>query len=410
MGKRRRGRGEGNILQRADGRWMARIDLGFIDGRRIRKQFYATTRKLVAKKLNDAIGRHERGAVVATNEHLTVSTFLDQWLSTASVRPKTKRQYAQVVRLYLKPAIGPVRLARLTPDHVRALVLGLEKRGLSVRTATLARDILRIALAQAVRDELIARNVATLVRRPKGTRREAPTLSRDEARALLEALSGHRLEAVVTCGIALGLRLGEVLGLQWADVDLFAARLRVRHALQTSGKERVLVEVKSRESHRTVALPAVVVRAFQRHRIAQSERRLAAGGDWQASDFAFTTATGRPLDGTLVTRDLKRVAARIWTGGASDCSHTRLRDSVCLDCQARRLPPVSFHGLRHSCASLLLASGVPVRDVSELLGHSDVRLTLTNYAHVLDENRTKMARVIDGVFDTQTDTQANGRG
>jgi integrase len=131
MTSRRRGRGEGSIVQRADGRWMARIDLGFVDGRRLRKQFYAPTRKLVAKKLNDAIGRHHRGAIVATNEQLTVSTYLDQWLSTVSVRPKTKRQCAQVVRLYLKPAVGPVRVARLAPDHVRALVLGLGARGLS---------------------------------------------------------------------------------------------------------------------------------------------------------------------------------------------------------------------------------------------------------------------------------------
>jgi integrase len=112
----------------------------------------------------------------------------------------------------------------------------------------------------------------------------------------------------------------------------------------------------------------------------------------------------------LVTRDLKRLAARLSTGGLSDCSHTRLRGLVCLDCDARRLPPMSFHSLRHSCASLLLAAGVPLRDVSELLGHSDVRLTLTNYAHVLDENRATMTGVINGVFDTQSDTQVNGRG
>jgi integrase len=111
-----------------------------------------------------------------------------------------------------------------------------------------------------------------------------------------------------------------------------------------------------------------------------------------------------------VTRDLKRLAARIWLGGRSDCGHARVNGRACLDCDATRLPSVSFHGLRHSCASLLLASGVPVRDVSELLGHSDVRLTLTSYAHVLDENRTRMAGVIDRVFDTLPDTQAAGRG
>jgi integrase len=195
-------------------------------------------------------------------------------------------------------------------------------------------------------------------------------------------------------------------------LSLLKTRLSLRSLMLrlSTGRLRKLVDVKSRESHRTLALPAVVVRAFERERIAQAERRLAAGSQWQRSDFVSTTRTGRPYDGTLITRDLKRVAARIWIGGRTACPHSRLRARVSLGCDATQLPPLSFHGLRHSCASLLLAAGVPVRDLAELLGHSDVRLTLTSYAHVLDENRTKMASVIDRVFDTQADTQANGRG
>jgi integrase len=404
----RRGKSEGSIYERGDGRWAASVDLGFIDGRRVRKTFYGATRKAVAGKLADALGRQQRGAVVKTNDQLSVETYLDRWLENVSVRAKTKRQYEQVVRLYLKPAIGPVRLARLDPDQVRSLVLGLERRGLSTRTATLARDVLRIALGQAVSDQLIARNVATLVRRPKGRRRECLTLSNDEARALLDALADHRLGAVVTCGVALGLRLGEVLGLQWADVK--GSRLTIRHALQSLEKRRELVEVKSRESHRTLTLPVVVVRRLERHKAAQAARRLAAGERWQKSDFVFTTGAGRPLDGTLVTRDLKRILARTWLGGRPECKHTRVRERACLECGATQLPIVSFHGLRHSCASLLLAAGAPIRDVSELLGHSDVRLTLTSYAHVLDENRSKMAGTIDQMFDSHVDSQAIGHG
>jgi integrase len=124
----------------------------------------------------------------------------------------------------------------------------------------------------------------------------------------------------------------------------------------------------------------------------------------------FTTGSGRPLDGTLVTRDLKRILARTWLAGRKDCTHGRQRDRACPDCGATLLPVMGFHALRHSCASLLLAAGVPVRDVSELLGHSDVRLTLSSYAHVLDEHRTKLAGTIDRVFDSQTDSQAVGRG
>jgi len=407
---KQRGNSEGSIYKRQDGRWAASVDLGFIDGKRVRKAFYGATRKAVSAKLTTALGRQQRGAVVNTNDQISVGAYLDRWLATVSVRPKTKRQYEQVVRLYLKPAIGPVRLARLEPDQVRALVRGLEERGLSTRTATLARDVLRIALSQAVRDEVLARNVAMLVRRPKPTRRAGPTLSTDEARALLEALAGRRLDALVTCGVALGLRLGEVLGLQWTDLDLAAARIAIRHALQTIGTRRTLVDLKSRESHRTLALPAIVVRTLQRHRRWQAERRLAAGDRWQPSEFVFTTRDGRPLLDTLVTRDLKRILAQTWLGGRSDCSHTRHRDRACLDCAATQLPIVSFHGLRHSCASLLLAAGVPIRDVSELLGHSDVRLTLATYAHVLEVQRTKLAGTMDQVFDSQSDSYTGARG
>jgi integrase len=150
---------------------------------------------------------------------------------------------------------------------------------------------------------------------------------------------------------------GEVLGLQWADVDLAAKRLTVRRSLQTIGKERELADLKSRESNRTLALPAFVVRKLKRHKATQAEQRLAAGDKWLKSDFVFTTRTGRPLDGTLVTRDVKTVLSKTWLGASKTCKHQRLRERECLDCSAVRLPVVSFHGLRHSCASLLLAAG-----------------------------------------------------
>jgi integrase len=405
----RRGKHEGSIYQRKDHRWAAAVDLGFVDGARVRKTFYGPTREAVRKRLNIALGKHEQGGIISTNDTITVKKHLETWLANISVRPKTRRQYEQVVRLYLEPALGPVRLNKLEADQVRAMVRGLEARGLSMRTATLARDILRIALSQAVSDELIARNVAELVRRPKGRRREWTVLSPGEARALLDALSGHRLEALVTCGLALGLRLGEALGLQWADIDFTAARLTIRHALQTNKTKRELVDTKSRESHRTIAVPALVIRSLEQHKKAQAERQLAAGGAWQKSDFVFTTRVGRPLEGTLVTRDLRALVERLWVGGRDDCEHDRTRDRKCLDCPALRLPGLSYHALRHSCASLLLAAGIPVRDVSELLGHSDIRLTLSTYAHVLDGSRAKLAGVMNAVLDSQSDSQKDGR-
>jgi integrase len=254
-----------------------------------------------------------------------------------------------------------------------------------------------------------------LVKRPKGQRRDYRTLTIEEARVLLDGLTGRRLDALITVALALGLRLGETLGLQWADVDFQTGRLSVRRSLQVIGKRRELAELKSCESRRVLALPPIVVRRLHQHKAAQAERRLAAGADWQRSDFVFTTRVGRPLDGTLVNRDLKRLLARTWMGGTKpDCKHLRVHDRVCQDCQATHLPILSFHGLRHSCASLLLAAAVPMRDVSELLGHSDVRLTLASYAHVLHENKAKVAGVMDQMLDpnrdSQTDSHTAGRG
>jgi integrase len=216
----------------------------------------------------------------------------------------------------------------------------------------------------------------------------------------LTRIQGTRLSPVITIGVALGLRLGEVLGLQWSGVDLDSGTLQVERGLETIGKERTLVALKSKESRRTVRLPELVRSALVKHRRRQRERQLVAGGQWRAegSSFVFTTRDGRPLDGGNVTRDLKRLLVRTWIGGNPDCKHPTVVNLHCENCHAGRLPRLSFHSLRHSCASILLAQGVPVRDVAEILGHSDVRLTLSTYAHVIEASRDRAAGVMDRVL------------
>jgi integrase len=242
------------------------------------------------------------------------------------------------------------------------------------------RDVLRIALNQAVTDGAAARNVAALVKRPKPTRRQGPILSPEQAPVFLSRIAGTRLAPVVTIGLAVGLRLGEVLGLQWSSVDLEGGVLRVERGLESIGRDRSLVPLKSKESRRTIYLPEFVRLALVQHRQQQRTRQLLAGGRWrvEGSSFVFTTRDGRPLDGCGVTRDLKRLLTQTWIGGRPDCTHARVTTRECDDCGAEHLPALSFQALRHSCASILLAQGVPIRDVSEILGHSDVRLTLSS--------------------------------
>ena len=394
---KRRGRHEGTIYQREDGRWSGALDLGWEQGRRKRKYFYGATRAVVREKLTRALGESQRGGLVDVDERVTVGAYLDHWLTTLSVRRKTARSYRQFVTLHLKPAIGRVRLTKLSPAMLRTLLAQKEQTGLSPRTVTLIRDVLRIALNQAVTDGAVPRNVAALVKRPKPTRRQGPILTAEQASVFLTRIQATRLAPVVTIGLALGLRLGEVLGLQWSGVDLEAGTAQVERGLETLGCERRLVALKSKESRRTIRLPEIVRTALVDQRRRQRERQLLAGGQWRAegSSFVFTTRDGRPLDGGNVTRDLKRLLVRTWIGGETDCKHANVVNRQCEDCHAEHLPRLSFHSLRHSCASILLAQGVPVRDVAEILGHSDVRLTLSTYAHVIEAGRDRAAGVMD---------------
>jgi integrase len=419
--------------------------------------FYGDTESEVRKALLKAAGKHADGGLVNTNDVVTVASYLDEWFEShkTEIRPKTQRQYRGSIDLHIKPFLGPIRLARLTPKDVRTMCSNLETKSRTIgdkvlgpvsrATATLAKVTLGIALSRAVEDQVIARNVAELVsRRPEAATKVVRTdvdqddeadgdrvLSTEEARFLLKHLrtTKHRLEGVITCGLAVGLRLGEVLGLQWDDVLLDARRIRVRHQLQTIDREfldgpakpettvkseRVLVTVKSEESRRILGIPPVLVRAFERQRTFQAERRLLAGAGWlkTGTSFVFTTGVGRPLEGTLITRDLKRLLASLWMNGTvAKCKHARTRVQtfaadqggnrvVCKDCKATQLPTLGFHRLRHSCGSLLLASGVQEGDVSALLGHSDIRLTRKIYAHVLDETRTKLAAQSETLFGT----------
>lgn len=227
---------------------------------------------------------------------------------------------------------------------------------------------------QATKWGLVPRNVATLVTPPRSVHREIRPLTPEQARDFLDAISGRRLYALITVSIACGLRQGEALGLQWDDVDLNRKALRVRHALQVVDKTRQLVELKTERSRRTLTLPEQVVSVLRAHRTKQKEQRLAAGAQWQESGFVFTTRYGRPRDGAGTTRDFKRLL------------------------KSTGLPPFRFHDLRHSCASFLLAQDVAARVVMEILGHSDIRLTLNTYSHVMPSLQQNAADQMDALL------------
>ena len=275
-----------------------------------------------------------------------------------SRRPKTYKDYEVHVRLHLIPWLGRHQLTRLTPHHVQDMINKKIKEGLAPKTIQNLLGTLRSTLNYAMKREWVGRNVATLVDLPEADAPEIDPLELDEARRFLEALRGHRLEALFVVTLMTGLRSAEARGLRWADVDVDGATLRVRSTVDRVDGEWRFGPPKSARSRRTLALPRTAVAVLRAHRVRQNEERLIAGGRWQDWKLVFPSTVGTPFDGANVLKQLHKV----------------------LD--EAGLPRQRFHDLRHCCATLLLAEGAHLRTVMEQLGHQNANLMANLYGHV----------------------------
>jgi integrase len=362
----RRGRGEGSIFLRNDGRWSGVVDLGWVDGRRERKTVYGKTRKEAHQRLMAvqlALGSGLRPAP----DRLTIETYLADWLAATqpTIRPSTFRSYELFVRIHLNPAIGRIPLVRLSVADVEKLLRAKLATGLSPRTVAMIRGTLRRALGRAVRARLVAANVASLADPPRQERHEVHPLTPDQARQFLDAISGHRLEGLFVVALTTGLRSGEIRALRWQDIDL-----EERHVTVDAGLARIdgawhRVPPKSNAGRRNVPLIDRAVIALREHRTRQLTQRLAAGSGWVGNpfDLVFTSEIGTPLDSSNVVHAYQRELLRAG------------------------LPRQRFHDTRHAVATFWVASGVPIKVVSEMLGHSQISLTLNTYSHVHEYQR-----------------------
>jgi integrase len=246
--------------------------------------------------------------------------------------------------------------------------------GLAAKTVKHFRDTLRCALNVAVRDGVLARNAAALVKPPRETPRALSVLTQEQACQFLEAAHGCRLEALFSVAICIGLREAEALGLRWADVDFQTGTITVRYQLQRINGKLQLTQPKTEKSRRTIPMPAITRSALAAHLVAQREMRELAGTRWVESGLVFTTGIGTPLDQRNMLRDFYRLV------------------------KASGVPKIRFHDLRHSAATLLLAQGVHMKAVQEILGHSSFNTTANVYAHVLPSMKREAADRMDDVF------------
>ena len=429
--KQHRGHNEGSIYQTAEGKWRGAVYLGVSqDGKPLRKYVSGRTKADVRNQVKEILAVHDRGLPVATKSQ-TVQQFLDGWLRDVvlpSERPTTYESYASVVRTHLIPALGRHKLENLTAQHIQKMLNERKDAGLSGRTLMNIRAILRAALNQALRWDLVFRNVATLTDPPRLEPFEAKPLSPPDALKFLQATKGDRLEAMYALTVWLGLRQGEVFGLRWDDVDLERGALKIRKQLQyrrletinalelkklpgfdrervealraslkgkiataTDAKERAsgekalknaklpfLVDPKTEQSKRQLPLPKPVADALKAHRKAQLEEQLLAGRYWMGKEWGlvFCSTIGTPLDPSNVTKQYRVIM------------------------KSAGIEQRRFHDLRHSCGTFLTSRNVHPRVVMQILGHSQISTTMNTYSHVDLETMSDALDAITDLFES----------
>jgi integrase len=401
-----------------EARWRVTYDLPpGPDGerRRTTKRGFATV-KDANRFRRDALARHEQGlGRDPAQGRQRLGDYLRAWLDGLSVKPTSRADYRQSIECYIAPRIGGIRLEQLTPEHLDRLYRGLEANGkrrgpcrtdgrscqvdgctpdlhegLSAKSVRNVHGFLHVALEAAVARGYLPRNVADLANPPKARRARSRNArdhcwTRDQLVTFLDhtRASGDRHHALWFLIATTGLRRAEALALRWTDVDLDRARLTIRQTVTVANGVIVWQrDAKSDDSERTIALDTRTVAVLNDHRRRQLEQRLAAGPGWtthpQDHDLVFTRA-----DGTAIP---PKRASQLFTRHVD----------------AAGLPRIGVHGLRHSWATLALRAGVPIKVVSERIGHADPAVTMQVYAHALEgDDATAAETTATAIFGDQ---------
>lgn len=346
----RRSPGEGTLTQRKDGRWQAALQ---IDG--TRRTVYGRTRSEASAKMDTLKRQAAKAGTLPDPGKRTVNDLLDAWLEVKAptVRPRTLADYHDVCDRYLRPALGKTRLNRLTPDRIQRLYARYQTRAQS-RAALKAHRALSQALALAVRWGWIGMNPCDRVDAPLHRYRRHEPWAAGQLRTFLDGTRDHWLGPLWMFLATTGCRLGEALALEWGDVDLGAGTVTINKAGQHIGGQWTVTEPKTRSGVRTITLPREAIAALRR----QAEYRLSHGG----GVLVFANQSGAPLNRTTVAHAMRVMCKRL------------------------ALPALSPHGLRHLHASLLLAEGLPLPEVSRRLGHASPAITMAIYSHAIRDD------------------------
>lgn len=395
----RRGHGEGTISQLADGRWQGRVRYTEpLSGKKARKAVYGKTQKEAREKLKQFSRKLEDGFAPSKGK-MTFGEWIDQWLEQHVKRQKritTWENYDVLARLHIKPKIGQIKLGALKSADLQNLYNQKidsgrvdNKGGLSSKTVGLIHLVCHLALKQAVRESLIARNVADATTVPSKQKKEIVPMNEAEIKQFLTVNRQDRLFAAFYLLISTGLRRGELLGLKWSDIDMEAKTLHIQRSLVKTITEKAKFHPpKTLKSMRLVHLTDEVMEELMRHKARQDEEKAELETAYNDEQMVFCRKDGVPLYPDVLYNRFHELLDR------AQLSHFRI------------------HDLRHTFATIMLKQDVHAKVVQEILGHSNVGVTLDTYSHVLpgikEQAMCKMKSVLtmeDSVIEVAADKE-----
>ena len=378
--------------------WAFVVDIGLDPATGKRRQKWVSGFELerdAAKAMRDYIARVERGDTVSDSADTVAAYLTDQWLPSrrSRVKESTWAGYKDAVDGRIIPAIGGLPLGRVTPKHIAKLYDTWlesgsrdERRGpgLSPKTVRNTGLVLKKAFGDAVRLGLLTRNPAEYVEMPRVERKEMKTWSNEDARRFIAFIRDDRLAALWILMLTSGMRRGEVLGLRWADIDIVAGRLAVRRALVSVGYKVSWSSPKTAKSARVIALDPATCAVLEAHRTRQDDEKAIVGDGYNDDDLVFAEPDGSFLHPDYVSQRFGRLVKNAG------------------------LPMIRPHDTRHTAATLLLEAGIPVKVVSERLGHSTTSITADIYQHVAPHMQEEAANKLGAMLLGEPEPKAEG--
>lgn len=369
----------GTITKRGENSWRLTYDVGRTEsGRRIRRTTtFRGSHKEAEKHLTDLVSKRDQGLDVEP-QRLTVEQFLAHWLETHNVSEQSKARYRQLIRLHVVESLGGIRLSTLKPLQLQACLTAADKR-VSPSTAHDVFTVINMALAPAVRWQLIARNPALAVERPRVEEVDAMrVLTPPEIERLIKAAKGSDLQPLIALALATGIRRGEALALKWPAVDLNAGTITIsENARFQPGEGVVYGTPKTKKSRRTITLSADTTAMLRDHRKLQVANQHTWTREWSNDDhLVFTNRVGEPIP-----------------LGSFNAHFTKIAEKA-------GLLPLRFHDLRHTHGTLLAGAGINPKVISDRLGHSDVKFTLNRYVTPTEDHQRAAAEAFSGLLRT----------